>query len=298
MTTFTAPAATTLSYADLTQRLWNPELAALLPQPGEKGAEFSSYDRASRLNPETGHYENWGANEDQMGRPAHGRRELGFRRDEGPRLHLAHLVRRAGRRACEGHHRRQTGDRSAFKSYFDGKTAPFNRPNLVYTAARGENNYTPIPYRHSCKIIGLPNWGGFYQVSYTTFPHGTKVPSFSMDGGDNAALDEANAKLGARGECPFLARMNDKAVSQTVNIAPGPDGVRGATGWSARHHGISRKACESPRVARRPEAAARPRDQDYVGRRRAARGLGAVRRFLWHSSRCEPVPIIDERPQG
>jgi hypothetical protein len=211
----------TLSYADLTEHLWNPELVALLPQPGEKGAEFSSYDRASRLNPETGHYENWGANEDQMGVLRMEGANSVFAEMKGPGC----IWRIWSAAPGDGHVQVIIDGKPAidlpFKGYFDGKTAPFNRPNLVYTAARGENNYTPIPYQHSCKIIGLPNWGGFYQVSYTTFPHGTKVPSFSMSDVDNAALDEANAKWGAKGDGPFLARMNDKTASQTVNVAAG-----------------------------------------------------------------------------
>jgi len=224
MTTLAAPAATTLSYADLVQHLWNPELAALLPLPGEKGAEFSSYDRASRLNPETGHYENWGANEDQMGIVRMEGANAVFAEMKGPGC----IWRIWSAAPGDGHVKVIIDGKTAidlpFKSYFDGKTAPFNRPNLVYTASRGENNYTPIPYQHSCKIIGLPNWGGFYQFSYTTFPHGTKVPSFSMDGVDNAALDEANATWGAKGTPPAPSRGIGVRAKSNLDLAPGKSG--------------------------------------------------------------------------
>jgi hypothetical protein len=240
MTTLTATASTTLTYADLTQHLWNPETVAILPQPGEKGAEFSSYDRASRLNPDTGHYENWGANEDQMGVLRMEGADSVFAEMKGPGC----IWRIWSAAPGDGQVKVIIDGKPAidlpFKSYFDGKTAPFNRPNLVYTASRGENNYTPIPYQHSCKIIASPNWGGFYQFSYTTFPHGTTVPSFSMDGVDNTALDEANAAFGARGEVP-KATVTDKTFFQGVTLAPGNsvvvanmDGPRAITSFTAK----------------------------------------------------------------
>jgi len=43
-----------------------------------------------------------------------------------------------------------------FTGYFDGKNAPFTRPAIVHTVARGWNNYTPIPYQKSCKIVADP----------------------------------------------------------------------------------------------------------------------------------------------
>jgi hypothetical protein len=220
MTTLAANAAPTLTYADLTRHLWDPEIVARLPLDGEKGAEFSSYDRASRLNSKTGHYENWGANEDQMGVLRMEGEDSVFAEMKGPGC----IWRIWSAAPKEGHVRVIIDGRTAidlpFTSYFDGKTAPFNRPHLVYTASRGENNYTPIPYQHSCRIVASPGWGGFYQVSYTTFPRGTRVPSFTMDGVDNAALDEANAKFGARGENP-QPRVTDRNYFQGVDLAGG-----------------------------------------------------------------------------
>ncbi|MCK4343800.1 MAG: hypothetical protein KAX05_00825 [Bacteroidales bacterium] len=40
------------------------EALAVLPQSGEKGQMWSSYDRKSIYNEETGSHENWGANTD------------------------------------------------------------------------------------------------------------------------------------------------------------------------------------------------------------------------------------------
>ena len=61
------------------------------------------------------------------------------------------------------------------------------------TAANGYNNYTPIPYQKSCKIVADKGWGAYYQFVYTTFPKGTDVPTFKREisAEDDAALDEA-----------------------------------------------------------------------------------------------------------
>ncbi len=52
-----------------------------------------------------------------------------------------------------------------FADYFSGKAEPFTRSNLVYAvssqpgAPPGYNNYTPIPFAKSCKIVADPGWG-------------------------------------------------------------------------------------------------------------------------------------------
>ncbi len=66
-----------------------------------------------------------------------------------------------------------------FKGYFDGKNEPFTRSALVHTAATGWNNYTPIPYQKSCKIVADKGWGSYFHFVYTTYPKGTQVPTFT-----------------------------------------------------------------------------------------------------------------------
>ena len=84
-----------------------------------------------------------------------------------------------------------------FNGYFDGKNEPFTRSALVHTVARGWNNYTPIPYQKSCKIVADKGWGAYFQFVYTTYPKGTQVPTFKrqLSAEENAALDEANKIL-------------------------------------------------------------------------------------------------------
>jgi hypothetical protein len=51
-------------YRDLVRRLYDLEALAVPPQAGENSGCFSSYERRSIYNAETGLYENWGANDD------------------------------------------------------------------------------------------------------------------------------------------------------------------------------------------------------------------------------------------
>lgn len=55
------------TYRDLAERLYNLEMLAVPPLPGERSGSFSSYDRSSVYNESTGLYENWGANDDGGG---------------------------------------------------------------------------------------------------------------------------------------------------------------------------------------------------------------------------------------
>ena len=78
----------------------------------------------------------------------------------------------------------------------------------------GWNNYTPIPYQKSCKIVADPGWGAYYHFTYGTFPKGTRVPTFkrALAPAELAALDEANAiaePLRLRGRSEGAGREGD-----------------------------------------------------------------------------------------
>ncbi|HWQ91108.1 MAG TPA: glycoside hydrolase family 172 protein, partial [Clostridia bacterium] len=106
-----------------------------------------------------------------------------------------------------------------FTGYFDGKNAPFTRPSLVHTVARGWNNYTPIPYQKSCKIVADEGWGLYYQFNYITFPKGTKVPTFKrqLTAEENAALDKADRLLT---RCGPTDSGEKPAKAARVSLAP------------------------------------------------------------------------------
>ena len=189
-----------LTYVDLVKRLTDLEHLATLPAPGETTKQWSSYDRASKYDAATGKYLRWDANGDNAGIiRKEGDTEV-FAEMEGPGC----IWRIWSATAKEGHVKIYLDGASdpavdlPFIEYFTGKQAPFTRPALVHTtAANGYNNYTPIPYQKSCKIVADKGWGAYYQFVYTTFPKGTEVPTFKRElaAEDNAALDEANRLL-------------------------------------------------------------------------------------------------------
>ena len=180
-----ATAAETLSYADLVGRMTDMKQAAVLPAVGETCQQWSSWDRASKFDSETGKYVRWDANGDGTGmiRKEDGREVMAEM--EGPGC----IWRIWSARALDGHVKiyLDGSDKPAvdlpFKNYFSGDTAPFNFPavsyDLVQNGCRGQNLYLPIPYQKSCKIVADEGWGRYYQFVYTTFPKGTKVPTFS-----------------------------------------------------------------------------------------------------------------------
>ncbi len=230
----TVPArAEALTYADLVRRLTDLERLALLPPPGERCAQWSSYDRASRYDAATGRYLNWDANGDGDG----------FIRREGDQFVLAEMegpgciwrlwsaAPREGRVRIYLDGAVEPAVDLPFHGYFDGKHEPFTRPALVHTVALGWNNYTPIPYQKSCKILAEKGWGAYYQFVYTTFPKGTQVPTFQRRLGaeENAALDAANAQLARPG--PHLPpQLGEEVQHRRLTAAGGGTGVLNLSG--------------------------------------------------------------------
>lgn len=195
-----------LSYADLAERLIDFVGLAKPPLASERCAQWSSYDRASRYDAATGRYERWDANGDGGG---YIRRENGrfvLAEMEGPGC----IWRVWSARPEDGHVRMYLDGVEKpvidlpFKAWFDRSTEPFTRPALVHTVAMGWNNYTPIPFQKSCKIVAEPGWGAYYQFVYSIFPKGTRVPTFSMalSEEDKAALDRVNSLLEHAGPYP------------------------------------------------------------------------------------------------
>jgi len=202
-----ASAQQEFTYVDLVKRLTDLEYLATLPEPGERTEQWSSYDRASKFNEVTGKYVAWDANHDGDGIIRKEGDQLVFAEMEGPGC----IWRIWSARPTEGHVRIYLDGATEpavdlpFVGYFDGKNEPFTRPALVHTVARGWNNYTPIPYQRSCKIVADEKWGAYFQFVYTTFPKGTKVPTFKreLSPDENAALDQANRVLSNCGPREF-----------------------------------------------------------------------------------------------
>jgi hypothetical protein len=224
------PAPPTLTYGDLIRRMTDVSRLAVLPEVGEKCAQRSSYDRASRYDAKTGKYVNWDANGDGSG----------IIRREGDRVVMAEMkgpgcIWRIWSAAAEkGHVKIYLDDQEEpavdlpFAAYFDGKHAPFKFPALSYNlstvGSSGQNLYLPIPYQKSCKVVADKGWGNYFHFNYATYPHGTVLPTFSSElvarnAGELKAVDQFFAKQ--LGSDPAGKRAGEETVSQSVHVEPG-----------------------------------------------------------------------------
>ena len=213
-----------MTYADLAERLTDMEHLAVLPAEGERGAMYSSYDRRSAYNEETGHYEHWLANGDGRGRVEtldDGRHVLADIEGPGVIWRIWSADPRDGKIefVIDG----EKAIDVPFKALFDGTTAPFDHGSLSYTTrADGANAFVPIPFQESVRIVADPDWGRYFQFSYTTYPQGTQLPTFSMDLGeeDAAALAQAAKTLG--GDASQIEAPGDaETMTQSVDVPAG-----------------------------------------------------------------------------
>jgi len=214
-----------LEYKDIVQRLINVERLAELPLEGEKCKQWCSYDRKSRYDSETDTYIDWGANADSNG----------FIREEGDEQVIAEIDgpgviwRVWSADPKEGPIKIYIDDKEnavldiPFKDFFDNAKPPFNFPELVYIKAKGYNNYVPITFQKSCKVILSGEWGGYYHVTYGEFPGGSSVPSFKggFDREERKILQEINDSLKKKRENPFIIEKNEEIEEIEVKVGPG-----------------------------------------------------------------------------
>jgi hypothetical protein len=230
-----------LTYLDLIHRLTDLERLATLPAPGETCTQWSSWDRASRYDEASGKYVGWDANGDGDGFIRKEGKQFVFAEMEGPGC----IWRIWSAKPEQGHVRIYLDGAAEpvvdlpFIGYFDGKNEPFTRSALVHTVAMGWNNYTPIPYQKSCKIVADEKWGAYYQFVYTTYSKGTQVPTFKrqLTAEENAALDDANRILSKGGPTPAGISAETTSVEESVTIEPRDridatlEGPRAITSW-------------------------------------------------------------------
>jgi hypothetical protein len=210
------PGTNVITYQALANRLVNLESLAELPFPGEQCAQWSSYNRKSRYDEKRKRYLGWGENGDGRG----------FIRREGDKVVLAEMKgpgciwRMWSAKPGQGKVAIYLDDLAEpvidmpFTNYFNGEHAPFTRSALVHSVAKGRNNYTPVPYQKSCKIVAETNWGRYYHFVYSTFPSNTIVPTFKADLPEEAskALDAVNESLMNCGPAPALANSTIKKL--------------------------------------------------------------------------------------
>lgn len=231
-----------MSYADLVHRMIDLEHLATLPAKGEVAGQWSTWDRRSDYNEDTGEYVHWDANWD----------DTGFIRMEDDSMVLAEMegpgaiYRIWAARADAGHMKIYIdGDLvpavdMPFSHYFNGKTAPFNYPELSYSlfdmGSAGLNLYYPIPYQKSCKIVAEPEWGRYFIVGFMTFPPETKVPSFSSElaAQNDHALRRVNNFFSEHlGNDPAGVRPGEQTTNTTLHVAAGESGALAFSGPAA-----------------------------------------------------------------
>jgi len=189
-----------LTYEDIVSKIYDLQELAVLPEKGENGALFSSYERSSRYDEKSDAYLRWEANDDGRG----------IVRKEGEYAVLADIKgpgviwRMWSATVKSGKVEIYLDGKLVidlpWEDYFNRKVAPFNRKGLVYSAAKGWNNYTPISFQKSCKIMtkgktsGTNAWGKYFHFNYTVFPNDTIVQTFKMELSteENKALDKVN----------------------------------------------------------------------------------------------------------
>lgn len=217
--------AESLSYIDLVKRLYDLEQVALLPAPGEKTAQWSSYDRKSRIDEHSGKYIAWDANGDGDGiiRQEDGRLVLAEMEGPGCIWRIWSAQPQEGRVRIYLDGASQPAVDLPFIKFFDRSEAPFDQPALVHTAARGWNNYVPIPYQKSCKIVAEPGWGLYYQFVYQTFSKDTQVPTFSMDFSESerALLAEADRLVAGSDYASARSYTGETVERNSLVIPPG-----------------------------------------------------------------------------
>jgi len=224
-----AAAQQSFTYPELVNRLTDLEHLAVLPAAGERCAQWSSYDRGSKYDAENDVYVNWGANGDGSQ----------FIRKEGDAVVMAEMegpgcIWRIWSALAQNGRVKIFLDGSEtpvvdlpFIDYFSAKP-PFDYPMLSYNmsdlGSRGHNLYYPIPYQKSCKIVAEEGWGRYFQFVYTTFPEGTKVPTFTGKPceADRAALAKVNDFLGSgQGTDPAGERQGQQTATDSFTLRAG-----------------------------------------------------------------------------
>lgn len=238
-----------ITYSDLLSRMTDLKRIAKLPVEGERSGMFSSYDRKSKYDLGTDSYIDWSANDDGF--------TPQYIRKEGEDMVLAEMkgpgaiVRIWSASPKSGHVKIYIDGSETpvidipFIDYFDtSRLSVFRYPNLVYeTNARGFNNYVPITFQKSIKILGSPNWGQYYQFNYITFPEGTAVEEFSTVPSPEVVkeLQRVNNILGSKLGKPVTDETSADTETKKLTINPGEsrkafqiEGKRAITGLKVK----------------------------------------------------------------
>ena len=165
----------TITVETLLRRMTDTRWLAVPPAVGERTVQFSSYDRASRLengkmvhpfaNGDRGHYlrvEGQGEHREWVLAEAQGPGYVSRIWSANPAGDLRIYIDGATVPALA----------AAFAAITNGEVAPFGSP-FGHDASRGRNLYFPFPFAKSIKITTTKG-DQYFQVSVTTLPRGTR----------------------------------------------------------------------------------------------------------------------------
>ncbi|WP_343486277.1 glycoside hydrolase family 172 protein [Allomuricauda sp. d1] len=216
----------TVSYADLVNRLTDLKSLAELPVAGEKSAMWSSYDRDSKIDSTSDKFIDWDANNDGF-KPQYIRKEgdnevLAEMTGPGAIVRIWSASPRKGKVNIYIDGSEEPVVSESFIDYFSPSIPAFDYPELVYeTNAKGFNNYVPIPYQKSCKIVAEPGWGQYYHFNYITFPESTQLEVFNPNPTQEGkqTLDQVNSFFAERmGDYPH-EREDLKKEAAEIELA-------------------------------------------------------------------------------
>jgi len=212
----------TITYKDVVSRLTDLERLATPVVVGEKTFASTSHDRGSKYNAKTDIYERWSSNGDGGG---------SIRREGNAQVMVdlkgaGVLWRTWSARADSGHVKIFIDGNETpiidkpFKAYFDDFEREY--PGLAKTLSRGRNEFIPISFSTSCKVIVEKGWGMYFHSTHTIFQEGTKVetfPGFTPE--VKAMLKQASDAWDKRGTNPYSGRSNISTKKETLAINPG-----------------------------------------------------------------------------
>jgi len=227
-------AGETITYKDLVGRLTDLERLATPVVEGEKTFASTSHDRGSKYNAETDKYERWSSNADGGG----------CIRREGDAQVMVDLKgagvlwRTWSAKANQGHvkifidgQEKPIVDKP-FRAYFDDLEKEY--PGLAMTLSRGRNEFVPISFSKSCKVVLQRGWGMYFHSTHTIFPEGTKVepfPGFTPE--VQAMLEKASDVWAGRGSNPYAKNPTAATTKKTLSIEPGKTGDLSLAGAGA-----------------------------------------------------------------
>ncbi|MEW4924868.1 glycoside hydrolase family 172 protein [Algibacter sp. 2305UL17-15] len=208
---------TIITYENLVKRLTNLEALAKLPSKGEKSEMWSSYDRKSKIDSVTGEFIDWSANNDGL-RPQFIRKEgdnevLAEMTGPGAIVRIWSASPKKGKVNIYIDGSETPIISESFVDYFKPSIPAFNFSELVYeTNAKGFNNYVPITYQKSCKIVAEPDWGQYYHFNYITFKYDVVLEAF------NPNLNQENQKALTEVNTFFKERMGENPTDSKLHI--------------------------------------------------------------------------------